>query len=431
MDSQLPWKLVRTGSREMKPSMRYPTWVKIHQDLDKKKDPDPVRTVQSRLTSLKGLAGIKRGARIAITAGSRHVANLPQITKAVADFVRSEGADPFLVPAMGSHGGATETGQIEVLESLGFTEKFIGAPIRSCMETVVLGHVENIPVYFDRSAAEADGIIVINRVKAHQVFKGEIQSGLYKMMAAGLGKKRGADAVHGSSRADILELIGDFILSTAPILLGVAVLENSYDETRNIAVLLPSDFKEYDMEWARKSREILPRIPFRSLDLVIVDRIGKDVSGSGMDTNVIGFTRRLTPTGQQAVPLAVFDLTEITAGNAIGIGLADFTTRRAVEKIHYPSTYTNVIATGIYSAGRIPVTLDNEKAVLDTVLQKLEQPWNARIVKVKNTLHLDEFYATEAIIEEAKKNEKLEMEATRYETSFNDKGDLMISEKGS
>ena len=407
--------------------LHYPAWIRIRQELDKNRDDDPVQTVRTQLASLKRQAGIRKGARIAITAGSRYIANLPRITKAVADLIKAEGASPFLVPAMGSHGGATKKGQIRVLEELGFTEESIGVPIYSSMDVVTLGDVENIPVYFDKTAYEADGIVVINRVKAHQAFKGDIQSGLNKMMAVGLGKKAGADAVHGSGRIDILGSMGDFIISTVPILFGVAILENSYDETRDVAVLLPPYFKEYDMTWARKSREIMPRIPFRSLDLVIVDEMGKDISGSGMDTNVIGFTRRMTPTGQHAVPLAVFDLTEKTDGNAMGIGLADFTTRRLTEKIDYRTTYTNVIATGIYSTGRVPITLESEKTVIDTVLQKLEQPGDARIVRIKNTLHLEEFYATEWLLGEAKENPTLRTEEGRFATSFSNSGDLIIT----
>ena len=407
--------------------VKYPEWIRLRQDLDTKRDIDPAATVIAQLNRLEGSFTIEKGARIAITVGSRFIANLPLITKVVADFVRAKGALPFLVPAMGSHGGATKEGQIRVLEELGFTEDSIGAPILSSMDVVTLGTVENIPVYFDRTAYEADGIIIINRVKSHQAFRGDIQSGLNKMMAVGLGNEKGADAVHGSGRIDILGSMGDFITSAVPILFGVAILENSYDETRDIAVLLPPHFKEYDMTWARKSREIMPRIPFRSLDLVIVDEMGKDISGSGMDTNVIGFTRRITPTGQQAVPLAVFDLTVITDGNAMGIGLADFTTRRLVEKIDYHTTYTNVMATGVYSAGRIPITLENEKAVVDEVLHKLEQPENARIVRIKNTLHLEEFYATEGLLEEAEKNHALLTENTRFLTSFTPGGELMLT----
>lgn len=407
--------------------MKYPRWIKIRQNLDKQRIGDPAAEIGTQLHALEGTLKIAKGARIAITAGSRYIANLPRITKAVVDFIRAKGAYPFLVPAMGSHGGATKDGQISVLKELGLTEESIGVPIYSSMDVVKIGEVEEIPVYIDRIASEADGIVIINRVKAHQAFRGDIQSGLNKMMAVGLGKKKGADAVHGSGRIDVLGSIGDFIMSAVPVLFGIAILENSYDETRDVAVLQPRNFKEYDMKWAKKSREILPRIPFRSLDLVIVDEMGKDISGSGMDTNVIGFTRRITPTGKQAVPLAVFDLTEKTAGNAMGIGLADFTTTRLVEKINYQTTYTNVIATGVYSAGRIPVTLGSEKDIIDTVLQKMEQTDSARIVRIKNTLHLEEFYVTESLREEAEENRKLQTQGTWLDTSFSDKGELLIA----
>ena len=283
---------------------------------------------------------------------------------------------------MGSHGGATDHGQVQVLEEIGLTEEGLGAPIRSSMEVVQLGVVENIPVYIDKHAHDADGIVIINRIKAHQVFKGDIQSGLNKMLVVGLGKQKGADAVHASGRIDVLGPMGDFIRAAVPVLFGVAIQENSYDETRDVAVVMPDRFTEYDIAWAKQSRSLMPKIPIRKLDLVIVEKMGKDISGSGMDTNVIGFTRRLLATGQTAVPLAVLDLTDKTEGNAMGIGLADFTTRRLVEKIDYQKTYTNVLATGIYSTGRIPVTLENDREILDAVVCKLEHPEKARIIRI-------------------------------------------------
>jgi hypothetical protein len=326
---------------------------------------------------------------------------------------------------MGSHGGATDHGQVKVLEEIGLTEGELGVPIRSSMEVVRLGAVENIPVYMDKNAFEADGIVVVNRIKAHQVFKGEIQSGLNKMLVVGLGKKEGADAVHTSGRIDVLGAMGDFIRSAVPIIFGVAILENSYDETREVAVVAPDRFKECDIAWARESRSLMPKIPIRQLDMVIVEKMGKDISGSGMDTNVIGFTRRLVVTGQVAVPLAVLELTEKTEGNAMGIGLADFTTRRLVEKIDYPSTYTNVLATGIYSAGRIPVTFENDKEILDVVIRKAEHPEKARIIRIKNTLELDQFLATEALIGEVLKQEKLEICGELMETCFDEQENMV------
>ena len=276
----------------------------------------------------------------------------------------------------------------------------------------------------------ADGIVVINRIKAHQVFKGDIQSGLNKMLVVGLGKQKGADAVHASGRTDVLGPMGDFIRTAVPVLFGVAILENSYDETRDVAVVTPDRFTEYDIAWAKQSRSIMPKIPIRNLDLVIVEQMGKDVSGSGMDTNVIGFTRRLLATGQTAVPLAVLELTEKTEGNAMGIGLADLTTRRLVENIDYQKTYTNVLATGIYSTGRIPLTLDNEKAILDAVIGKLAHPEKARVIRLKNTLELDRFWATEALREELLGQPELEIEGDTVETRFDERGDMVTDAEG-
>ena len=204
----------------------------------------------------------------------------------------------------------------------------------------------------------------------------------------------------------------------------MAILENSYDETRDVAVVTPDKFTQYDIAWAKQSRALMPKIPIRNLDLVIVDRMGKDVSGSGMDTNVIGFTRRLLATGQTAVPLAVLGLTDKTEGNAMGIGLADLTTRRLVENIDYQKTYTNVLATGIYSTGRIPVTLENDRAILDAVIGKLEHPEKARIIRIQNTLELDRFWATEALIGEVLQ-QQLEIDGDMVETRFDEGGNMV------
>ncbi|MEI7672071.1 MAG: hypothetical protein WCK00_08170, partial [Deltaproteobacteria bacterium] len=311
-------------------------------------------------------------------------------------------------------------------EEIGLTEKGLGVPICSSMEVVQLGVVENIPVYMDKNAHDADGIVVINRIKAHQVFKGDVQSGLNKMLVVGLGKQKGADAVHASGKTDMLGAMGDFVQTVAPVVFGVAIQENSYDETRDVAVVMPDKFTEYDIAWARQSRSIMPKIPIRKLDLVIVEEMGKDISGSGMDTNVIGFTRRLLATGQTAVPLAVLELTEKTEGNALGIGLADFTTRRLVEKINYQATYTNVLATGIYSTGRVPVTFATDKEILDVVTSKTEHPEKTRIIRIKNTLQLDQFMATEALTAEFLQQEQLEICGELLDTCFDEQGNMVL-----
>lgn len=397
--------------------MKYPKWINVHQKLDRQIDLHPTETVHEQLVAMA--PSVKPGDRIAITAGSRYISNLVDVTKTVADYLKSRGAEPFVVPAMGSHGGATDLGQLKVLADFGFSEQRLGVSMRSSMDVVRLGEMEGIPVFFDKNAYEADGIVVINRVKPHQFFKKEIQSGLNKMMALGLGKKKGADTIHGCGRTDILGDIGDFICTRAPILFGVAILENAYDETRNVAVVTPDKFKEIDTSWAQKARKMMPKIPIRELDLIIVEEMGKDISGSGMDTNVIGFTRRLNPSGQVAVPLAVLDLTDKSDGNAIGIGLADFVTRRLVRKVDREKTYTNVIASGVYSAGRIPITFETEREIIEVILSKMEKPEEARIVRIRNTFSMDTFTATETLLEDISNNKALSVIGEPMETSFN------------
>ncbi|MBN1828090.1 MAG: DUF2088 domain-containing protein [Deltaproteobacteria bacterium] len=404
--------------------MKYPKWIQVRQLLDGKRVDNPYRSVQEQLQVLEHKIKLSRGARIAVAAGSRHIANIVPITKAAVDFIKTSGGNPFIVPSMGSHGGGTAEGQVQVLTEYGLTEEALGAPILSSMEVVRLGDVDGIPVYLDKKAVEADGIVVINRIKPHQVFKGDIQSGLNKMLVVGLGKRKGADAVHGSGRIDVLPLMGDYIRSSVSVLFGVAILENSYDETRDVAVIEPGQFNEYDRRWAEMSRALLPRIPIRQLDMVLVDAMGKDVSGSGMDTNVIGFTRRIGGSGQAAVPLAVLDLTEKTEGNAMGMGLADFTTRRLVDKINFAATYTNVLASGIYSTGRIPIIFERDKDIFDAALGKREDPSRARIIRIKDTLHLDRFFATEELIAEIKRQDHLKLDDELIETTFDLNGNL-------
>ena len=409
--------------------MKYPKWIRAYQQLDNKRDDNPSHTLGIQLESIQNKLHIKEGDSIAVTVGSRSISNLVPLTKRVIDFLKSKGAAPFLVPAMGSHGAGTSEGQRQLLEELGFTERSMEVPVLSSMEVVLLGEVEGIPIYMDKIAFESKGVIVINRLKPHQVFKGDIQSGLNKMLALGLGKKRGAEVIHLAGRGDVLGQIGDFICLKAPILFGVAILENSYSETRNVAVVFPQEFKEIDRRWAKESRSFLPRIPFRSLDLVLVDEMGKNISGSGMDTNVIGFTRHLDNTGKAAVPLAVCDLTEESDGNALGMGLADFMTQRLKDKVDFSKTYTNAIATGIYSAGRIPITLESEREILNAVLEKYQEPVKTKIVRIKNTLHLEEFLITEALIPEAEKNDKIRFDGELIGTDFDDSGRLSFGWK--
>jgi hypothetical protein len=344
----------------------------------------------------------------------------------VVDELKNAGARPFIIPAMGSHGGGTAEGQRAVLESLGIDEVSMEVPVVSSIETAVLGTTPSgIPVFMDRNALEADGIVVINRIKIHTAYHGSIESGLCKMVAVGLGKREGAAALHRCGLGD--EVVESFRVAcrNVPILFGVGILENAFDETLDFRVVGPEDFEQVDHELLERCRNIVPRIPFRTFDILMVDEMGKNISGTGMDTNVIGFWRRF---GGERIPdystLIVCDLTPESHGNAMGIGFADLTTRRLVNKIDFEPTYTNGITSGTWAIVRIPITLDNDYECIRTALEKHE-PGYARIVRIKNTLELEKLYISENLLSEVEQRDDLEVIDEPVEMRFDREGNLL------
>ena len=336
--------------------MPLPNVVRVQQVFDKTRLEDAAEAVVAGLRRLNLEKRIAPGARIAITAGSRGIQNLVTMTRAVVDTVKAVGGQPFIVPAMGSHGGATDEGQKNLLADLGISEATMGCPILSSVAPEEIGHTPaGVPVYLDKNALHADGIIAINRVKLHTIFRGEVESGLCKILAVGLGKHKGAQQIHRIGVAPILVETARVILAKAPVLAGVAVLENSRDETMEIHVVPPEQFEATDAALLKRSWQVFPRVPFDPLDVLIVDEMGKNISGTGMDTNVIGIGGRVGGKMTMGTPavsaVAVLGLTPETHGNANGIGLADLTTRRLVDSIDYKSTYTNVITTRLWAGG--------------------------------------------------------------------------------
>lgn len=316
-------------------------------------------------------------------------------------------ANRSIVPAMGSHGGATDEGQKTLLADLGISEAAMGCPVVSSMEVEEIGKTPSgAPVYLDKNAFHSDGIIAINRVKLHTIFRGDVESGLCKILAVGLGKHRGAQQIHKIGTQPFMVETARVILDKAPILAGVAVLENSLDETMEVHVVPRERFEATDVSFLKRCWQVLPRIPFDPLDVLIVDEMGKNLSGTGMDTNIIGIGGRVGGKMTMGTPvvstIVVLGLTPETHGNANGIGLADLTTRRLVDSIDYKSTYTNVLTTRLWSAGRLPVTLETDReaievAVGDTPLDQL------RLVRIKNTLHLEALDISEGLLPEAQK----------------------------
>lgn len=394
----------------------FPRMVEIRQKISASKIEDHVSAIRDELRKKTLHNRIKPGWRIAITAGSRGITHYPEILATIVDEVKMAGGKPFLVPAMGSHGGATPEGQIQVLKSLGITSETIGAPIHSSMEVDEIGRLDNnAPVYVDRIALKADGIIVVGRVKPHTDFKGKIESGLMKMMTIGLGKQKGAETIHWYQSEGYHKLIpaaAKLIMKKAPILLGLAVVENAYHEIAIVKALEPDEIEQEEMKLLEKAKELLARLPFKAIDLLIIEEIGKDISGEGMDTNVTGrfwLPGESDPKAPKIKKIVVLDLSEGTHGNAIGIGLADITTKRVMSKIDYDATFVNSLTEGSTETGKIPIFLPNDHDAITTALRTCGpiEPRKAKIVRIKNTLELQRFWMSESLAEIVKSNKKL------------------------
>jgi nickel-dependent lactate racemase len=387
--------------------------IQIEQKFDHPKVNDYKKEMKNELARLHLDKKIKKGHRIAIPVGSRGIRNIAEIVTLIVDEIKKLGGEPFIVPAMGSHGGATPEGQIEVLESLGITEEMCGAPILSSMEISKIGELDcGTPVYFDTITLQADGIFVLGRIKPHTDFKGEIESGLLKMLSIGLGNQKGAEMIHwhkydGYHR--IMPQAAMLIIEKTKIILGLAIVENAYHETAIIKALEPNDFLEEEKKLLEISKKFLPRIPFKEIDVLIVDEIGKNISGVGMDTNVTGrfwMPNELDEMASRIGQIVVLDLSEESHGNAIGIGLADLTTSRVVSKIDHEKTYVNCLTQGSSETGKIPPYLPNDRDAIATALRICGpiKPQNARVVRIKNTQKLDKMWISEELEKEILEN---------------------------
>lgn len=397
---------------------------------------DVGREVRDQISNAVGLTpAVRAGDSVAVTAGSRGIANMRIILNSVCRTLKAAGALPFIVPAMGSHGGATAEGQAEVLEHYRITEETTGAPIRSSMETVEVGRSrDGVPVYIDKNAYEADHIVVVNRIKQHTDFSGKIESGLVKMMAIGLGKRDGAATYHKASLhygfERVLRGVAEVVLSTGKIAFGLGIVETPYDETAIIAVLRPDKLVEEEEKLQEKAKELTARLPFDELDVLIVDEMGKEISGTGMDSKVIG---RMMHTGEKELEtpritrIFVRGLTPQSMGNAGGIGFADFTTRRLVDKMDFESTYMNFITAMGPQKVRIPVYFDTDREVLDAVFETIGmvKPEESRVVRIKNTLELAEVEVSESLLEAVKARDDLEIAGELKQMDFDSEGNLM------
>jgi len=416
--------------------MNFPKVVKIRQHFSGPSVADIEAAVREQM-ALSGIAGqLRPGMRVAITAGSRGIANIARIIAAVVAELKARDTRPFIVPAMGSHGGATAEGQTEVLASLGITEESCGAPVLSSMEVMQIGETDRgIPVYMDKYASEADATILVGRIKVHTDFKSPIgiESGLMKMASIGLGKHKQALALHRygiQGIRDFMPEVSRIVLAKGNILCGVAILENAKEETARIEVIPAGQIESRERELLRESASLMPRLPVEDIDILYVEKIGKNFSGTGMDTNIIGRMRILgaqEPASPRIKYIIASDLSEETHGNALGIGLADITTRRLFEKIDFRKTNENVITSTFLHRGMIPIVCENDREAFAAALRANwgVDPERTRFVRIANTLHLEELYVSEPLLPELEGLSHVEIVGDPEELKFDGQGYLI------
>jgi hypothetical protein len=415
--------------------VKLPKMIRVRQLFDRGRiDPQDIPQVVFSEMSRPELGGyVKPGKRIAITCGSRGVANVAIITKAIADFIISKGAKPFVVPAMGSHGGATAEGQRALIEGYGVTEDFIRCPSVSSMETVIIGkNDEGQDVRIDKNAALADGIIIAGRIKPHTDFHGKYESGIMKMMAIGLGKREGADICHQAGfgfMSHRVHLFGRAIIKHAPVILGFGIMENAYCETCKFIALKPDEIEEQEPLLLNEARSHLPVLFFKNADVLVVDRIGKDISGTGMDPNVSG-TGYCTPFVTESCitvkRTVVLDLTPETHGAAFGIGAAHTTTKRLFDKIDFDATYVNAVTSRGLDQVKIPCVMDTDKEAVQLALRTclgIDRE-NPGIIRIPDSLHTETILISEAMRKEAATNKRLEILGGPEDWPFDQHGNL-------
>ena len=405
-----------------------PRMVHVRQRFATEQIEDLQGAIHAELTRVGLEKVVRPGMEVAITAGSRGISRIPEIIRTVADAVKAAGAAPFIVPAMGSHGGAVAEGQASVLRDYGITEESTGAPVRATMEVANLGTTANgATVFFDQNAYNADAVIVVARVKPHTSFRGPVESGLCKMIAVGLGKQKGAEQMHAHDLAETIPQSAAIAIEKSNIVLGLGVVENGYDQPHTVRAALAEDIYETDRELQTLSKTLLPRVPFDELDLLIVDVMGKNISGAGMDPNIIGLNRGMTmdrhPNYKRVL---VRDLTPESHGNAVGIGHADFVTKRLADKINHYDLYMNALTANNPSVAKIPITLETDKIAIETAFKSACTDVAApRVVRIFSTLHLEYLLFSEALIPAAEENPALEILDVPYAWDFDARGNLL------
>ncbi len=414
-----------------------PRIFKIRQKIATPRLADVEKEMNALLDRFNLSGKVKPGERVALTAGSRGIRDKAKVLKVIVTRLKALGAKPFLVPCMGSHGGATSEGQVKMLHHLGITEEYVGAPIVSSMEVKEIGRTSfGTPVMTDANiCSRADKIIVVNRIKPHTDFDFEVESGLNKMMVIGMGKHKGALMAHRltikNGYPTMLKEVQPVVLKALPFFFGVGIIENQYDQTASLHLLEPQNFWEGEKPLLQRAKDIMPRLPFKQMDILVADEMGKNITGSGMDPNVIGrlyFRGSLPPKEPVIMRIFVRDLTPETEGNAIGIGLADYTTTRLVKKIDLRATAINCITGMGPECGRIPLAFDRDRDALQAAFDNsgVLNPMDLRLVWIKNTLELECLWAAESLMAEVKANPNLEVASPLQDVPFDGGGNMVM-----
>ena len=415
--------------------MNFPKMMRVRQTFDSREIDDIDAEVNAGMATLDLSSKVKPGQSVAVACSSRGITNYAAIVKAVVSSLKALQLDVFIFPAMGSHGSATAEGQQLVLEHLGISEQTVGAPVRSSLDVVRLGEtVEGIPVFLDRLASETDHIVLVNRIKKHTEFEHKFESGLMKMMAIGLGKQAGAAIYHQAmlsyGYAHVIQSIADNVLQKANILCGVGIVENGYGRTAKIGMGLREDIELREIELFKLAKSLSPALPFEEADVIVIDEMGKDISGTGFDTKVVGRIGLPLVTPDPESPnikrIVVCDLTDASEGNAVGVGVADIITRRLRNKIDQAALDMNTITGVCPESGKIPLTLDSDREALDVAIRcvGLIPTDKLKIMRIKNTSCLSEIDVSAGYAEDLKSRADLEVVGDWYDLAFDDAGNL-------
>ncbi len=412
-------------------SMPLPKMVKVRQKLNDEILQDIPGEIRKQILKDKIAATVKPGMSVAVTCGSRGIANIALIIKETVSLLTELGAKPFVFPAMGSHGGGSAKGQREMIEGFGVTEEYIGCPIKSTMEVMQIASLDDgRPVYIDKYAGEADGIVIVGRVKAHTAFRGTYESGMLKMLAIGVAKHQGAEACHSQGfrkMAGNVPAYGKAILNNASVLFGLAIIENAHDDTNRIVALTREEIPEIEPALLEEAKTKMAKIFFDDIDIMIVDEIGKNHSGDGMDPNITGSYCTAYASGPPHVDqYVVLSLSEETHGNSLGVGMAHYTTKKVFDQTDFDAGYPNALTARVVLGVRMPMVLNTEKLAIQAAVYVAtgNGAENPRVVRIKNSSHVDEIWISDSMLKEARENPNIEIIGKAAPFDFDAEGNL-------